>query len=182
ATMEDAISAAHKMQPGCFENTLLSRGAVQLKPGDALQAASYSLVSYDSLGNCPLKIPQTEHRGINLQQLLLILGFIKDHGHLWVETFSGSPDFEQPLHADTFNLYHTSAWIIKPATFRFTCSLVELLATDAEAQYPRWFVSHAWQEAVCRFVACLQQHASLRHAADSAYWICAYANNQHKLQ
>lgn len=96
--------------------------------------------------------------------------------------YSGSPNFEQPLDAETFNLYHACTWIITPATLRFTCSLVELMATDAEAQCPRWFVSHAWQEAVCRFVACLHQHAKLRHAEDAAYWICAHANNQHKLQ
>mmetsp|Transcript_18306 Transcript_18306/g.21304 ORF Transcript_18306/g.21304 Transcript_18306/m.21304 type:complete len:204 (+) Transcript_18306:161-772(+) len=60
--------------------------------------------------------------------------------------------------------------------------MVELLATDAETQFPKWFVSHAWQEAVRRFVACLQEHAHLRNAEHSAYWICAYANNQHKLQ
>ncbi|CAL1171917.1 unnamed protein product, partial [Cladocopium goreaui] len=96
--------------------------------------------------------------------------------------YSGSPNFEQPLELQTFNLYHTSHWVIKPATLRYRCSFVELVATDAETQFPCWFVSHAWQEAVCRFVACLRQHAELRNAVGLAYWVCAYANNQHKLQ
>eukprot|EP00435_Cladocopium_sp_Y103_P001731 s8678_g1.t1 len=45
------------------------------------------------------------------------------------------------------------------------------------------FVSHAWLEPVCKFVACLKRHASLRQLSDqTAYWVCAYANNQHQLQ
>eukprot|EP00435_Cladocopium_sp_Y103_P039628 s4551_g10.t1 len=45
------------------------------------------------------------------------------------------------------------------------------------------FVSHAWLEPVCKFVACLKHHASLRQLSDqTAYWVCAYANNQHQLQ
>ena len=96
--------------------------------------------------------------------------------------YSGSPNFEQPLELQTFNLYHTSHWVIEPATLRYRCSFVELVAKDAETQFPCWFVSHAWQEAVCRFVACLRQHAELRNAVGLAYWVCAYANNQHKLQ
>ena len=96
--------------------------------------------------------------------------------------YSGSPNFEQPLELQTFNLYHTSHWVIKPATLRYRCSFVELVAKDAETQFPCWFVSHAWQEVVCRFVACLRQHAELRNAVGLAYWVCAYANNQHNLQ
>ena len=45
------------------------------------------------------------------------------------------------------------------------------------------FVSHAWLEPVCKFVACLKCHASLRQLSDqTAYWVCAYANNQHQLK
>ena len=45
------------------------------------------------------------------------------------------------------------------------------------------FVSHAWLEPVCKFVACLKCHASLRQLPDqTAYWVCAYANNQHQLE
>ena len=38
------------------------------------------------------------------------------------------------------------------------------------------------QEAIFKFVACLRQHAALRNVADGAYWVCAYANNQHRLK
>ncbi|CAL1171466.1 unnamed protein product [Cladocopium goreaui] len=182
ATVEDAICAAQKTQPGGWENAVLSQGVQHLKPGTALEAAAYTLVSYDTLGSRAINVPQTECRGINLKQLSQLVDFIRDHAHLWVETYSGSPNFEQPLELQTFNLYHTSHWVIKPATLRYRCSFVELVAKDAETQFPCWFVSHAWQEAVCRFVACLRQHAELRNAVGLAYWVCAYANNQHKLQ
>ncbi len=44
---------------------------------------------------------------------------------------------------------------------------------------PQWFVSHWWGEAVFKFIACAQAHATLRHFPSSvAYWVCAYANNQ----
>ncbi|CAL1171926.1 unnamed protein product [Cladocopium goreaui] len=182
ATVEDAICAAQKMQPGGWKNAVLSQGVQHLKPGTALEAAAYTLVSYDTLGSRAINVPQTECRGISLKQLSQLVDFIRDHAHLWVETYSGSPNFEQPLELQTFNLYHTSHWVIKPATLRYRCSFVELVAKDAETQFPCWFVSHAWQEAVCRFVACLRQHAELRNAVGLAYWVCAYANNQHKLQ
>ncbi|CAL1171945.1 unnamed protein product [Cladocopium goreaui] len=182
ATVEDAIRAAQKMQPGGWENAVLSQGVQHLKPGTTLEAAAYTLVSYDTLGSRAINVPQTECRGINLKQLSQLVDFIRDHAHLWMETYSGSPNFEQPLELQTFNLYHTSHWVIKPATLRYRCSFVELVAKDAETQFPCWFVSHAWQEAVCRFVACLRQHAELRNAVGLAYWVCAYANNQHKLQ
>eukprot|EP00435_Cladocopium_sp_Y103_P057811 s982_g20.t1 len=125
ATVEDAICAVQKMQPGGWENAVLSQGVQHLEPGTALEAIAYS----------------------------------------------GSPNFEQLLEPQTFNLYHASHWIITPATLRYTCSFVELVAKDAETQFPCWFVSHAWQEAVCRFVACLRQHAELRNAVQSAYWV-----------
>lgn len=36
------------------------------------------------------------------------------------------------------------------------------------------------QEPVCKFLACLEQHALIRELPTStAYWVCAYANNQH---
>ena len=47
----------------------------------------YTLVSYDALGSRSINVPQTECRGINLQQLSQLVDFIRDHAHLWVETF-----------------------------------------------------------------------------------------------
>eukprot|EP00439_Symbiodinium_sp_Y106_P067743 s1153_g11.t1 len=50
------------------------------------------------------------------------------------------------------------------------------------AQKPHWFVSHAWQEPVQDFLSCLRGHATVRQLeVEVAYWVCAYANNQHEL-
>ncbi|CAL1150216.1 unnamed protein product, partial [Cladocopium goreaui] len=58
------------------------------------------------------------------------------------------------------------------------CSMVEIMAI--QVQRPHWFVSHAWIEPVCKFLACLEQHALVRELSSSTfYWVCAYANNQH---
>ena len=36
------------------------------------------------------------------------------------------------------------------------------------------------QEPICKFLACLEQHALVRELLSStSYWVCAYANNQH---
>lgn len=53
---------------------------------------------------------------------------------------------------------------------------------QSRGQIPKWFVSHAWAEAVSEFVSCVARHGQLRglHETD-AWWVCAYANNQHEL-
>ena len=58
---------------------------------------------------------------------------------------------------------------------------MELLTEKVEIQKPSWFVSHAWKEPIYRFIAVLVVHAKTRLLGDAAYWICAYANNQHNL-
>jgi len=96
--------------------------------------------------------------------------------------------------------------VIKPATEKQRTSFVELVAFAA--QLPDWFVSHWWGEPVFDFVACIEQH--FRDHVDSkvrdefleyndgerrvvdwkaleegmpppGYWVCAYANNQWRL-
>ena len=66
------------------------------------------------------------------------------------------------------------------------CCTLRLVAENAEAQLPLWFVSHAWLEPIKLFLACLRCHAVIRDlqvngAKPPAYWVCAYANNQHIL-
>merc|ERR1719487_2171218 len=64
------------------------------------------------------------------------------------------------------------------------CSYVDLVApAGTRAQTPNWFVSHWWGEPVLDFIACVEQHAKVRalKPEDAVYWVCAYANNQHKL-
>ncbi|CAE8649195.1 unnamed protein product [Polarella glacialis] len=51
-----------------------------------------------------------------------------------------------------------------------------------EAVAPDWFCSHWWGEAVLDFIKCCEKHAAIRQlGAESAYWVCAYANRQHEL-
>ena len=147
-------------------------------------ALRYSLTSFDSLGqSSQVRISRTELRGITLAQLTQLTSFIKEHAHLWCEAYKDSTDYGRPLEATSLNLYHANQWIIGPSTSMAKISFVELVATSASEQEPLWFVSHAWLEAVIRFVACLRQHAMLRRLTmHTAYWICAYANNQHRLQ
>ena len=141
------------------------------------------MTNFDPLGPSTVRIRRTELRGITVAQLTVLTNFISAHAHLWCETFESSPDFGRPLETSKVNLYQTTAWIIRPATLRAKNSFVELVATSAREQRPQWFVSHAWQEAVVRFVACLRQHAMLRKLTQhTAYWVCAYANNQHRLE
>ena len=41
-------------------------------------------------------------------------------------------------------------------------------------------VGQICEEPVCKFLACLEQHALVRELSSSTfYWVCAYANNQH---
>ena len=80
----------------------------------------------------------------------------------------------------TVTLYDAARFVIKPATYAAQCSLVELIAFGE--QVPLYFVSHWWGEPVLDFVKCLEQHAVDRGlGVDSPYWVCAYANNQWKL-
>ena len=84
--------------------------------------------------------------------------------------------------------------MIKPATEKQRTSFVELVAFAA--QLPDWFVSHWWGEPVFDFVACIEQHVRDHTAlnggevdevaveeseARTGYWVCAYANNQWRL-
>ena len=93
--------------------------------------------------------------------------------------------YGQPLTLKSFNLYHANFWIIEPSTRdhgRRGCSYVELVATSSPSQRPKWFVSHAWSEPIWKFALCLKRHAELHQLpSTSAYWVCAYANNQHQL-
>jgi len=59
--------------------------------------------------------------------------------------------------------------------FGVVCSLFE-------GQMPKWFISHAWAEPVSEFVQCVARHGQLRDLCETdAWWVCAYANNQHEL-
>lgn len=123
------------------------------------------------------KIDLTEHRGMSLRQFDFVLEHLREwslHDH-WHDMWSG-----EPVSFDTINLYHVCDWLIKPSTYKWRCSFVEAIAEQPGQQVPKWFVSHWWGESVTRFVKGLKGHAKLRNLSDDdAYWVCAYAINQH---
>ena len=172
--------------------TLLSCGTQKLAPDEKLwtcPSTTFTLANYSRLlpeRSRDIRL-RTEFRGITLAQLSEVVAFIKDHARFWCETYAESTHYGAALPPEAFNLHHANDWIIKPATREARggqgCSYVELIAVQAEAQRPTWFVSHAWLEPVVIFYGCLEKHANLRCLTlDTAYWVCAYANNQHALQ
>ena len=71
--------------------------------------------------------------------------------------------------------------VIKAASFQSHAAYVELVASVA--QPPKWFCSHWWGEPVLDFVNVLHRHCAdrMQDLRTTYYWICAYANNQWKL-
>ena len=161
-------------------------------------------LDFSCFGTASSPIPDTERRGMQLQQLLAIIAFIEKHADergvlpRWVD-WNGAAN-----HTDSLNLYDLVKYVVNPATAPYKCSFVELVAPPGTtAQTPRWFVSHWWGEPVKDFIKAVEYHAVQRFAprgkweysdykrqheivgkpadADATYWICAYANNQHDL-
>lgn len=139
------------------------------------------LANFSALSTTPpIKIRATELRGISIDQLAVLLDFVKERAASWCEAHKDHPNYGNPLDFETFNLYHASFWVINPATRDHGgtgCSYVELVAISKNDQRPKWFVSHAWLEPVLRFMLCLKHHALLRQLSpQSAYWVCALEN------
>jgi hypothetical protein len=134
-------------------------------------------------------IPRTEERGIMVKQLEVLLEFIHSRSKHWRDDpiVPGWYDFRSggTVSYKAVNLHHVSDWIIKPMTLPVKCSYVEAIAFSVESQVPSWFVSHWWGEPIRESVASLKAHAKVKHpdscGVTSAYWMCAFANNQHKL-
>jgi hypothetical protein len=128
----------------------------------------------------------TAERGIELKQLLAIVRYLRRRcaasGAIgeWVDNNKSSATCGQAVTIHQINLYHLTNFLLKPATARRACSYVELVALSIADQFPEWFTSHWWGEPICHFVACIQNFARLR-GGRAAFWVCAYANNQHDL-
>ena len=142
-----------------------------------------------ALSNRGCTIAETPYRAITLRQLREVGQQIV--ARCEAEQWEG--DVRQPdgsfarvrLTPMTVNLYHLNELFIKPRTLDRKCSYVELVASSP--QKPDWFVSHWWGEPVLLFLRCLERHAA-DHTypgeevdENTAYWVCAYANNQHEL-
>eukprot|EP00434_Breviolum_minutum_P003639 symbB.v1.2.003203.t1/scaffold166.1/size289592/5 len=177
-------------------------GGVNSSMATALCLANYSLLG--PTAKAPVHMT-TERRGITIQQIQKLLDFVSLMVQFWTGTYGD--ELGVPLTFEGFNLYHANDWVIKPATagqHGQGCSYVEaqeaqlllkvntctatvfcfgfrLVAEVAEVQLPLWFVSHAWLEPIRLFLKCLQKHSLVR-LTKSAYWVCAYANNQHNVE
>ena len=90
-----------------------------------------------SSGGCD--IARTEERGVTIWQLRAHYNEIENRCERdgWRSGWNN-----EPLVAESVNLYDTMNWLIKPVTEQRQCSFVELVATAA--QPPRWFCSHWW--------------------------------------
>ncbi|CAE7395461.1 Trim71 [Symbiodinium pilosum] len=157
----------------CCSEWLTKDEAVELNlPGQADDPKDWMHAIFREI-SAGCSIPLVEERAMLLNQLNVVISCIFQgcDRHGWVD-HSGSP-----LTPPMVNLYHTMDLLVRPATAARVCSFVELVA---EAPQPcQWFVSHWWGEPVVDFAACLRQHQHDRNLPRStAYWVCAYANNQ----
>ena len=174
------------------------QAAVPSAPGD--MSSNPLGLDFSCFGTASSPIPDTERRGMQLQQLLAIIAFIEKHADergvlpRWVD-WNGAAN-----HTDSLNLYDLVKYVVNPATAPYKCSFVELVAPPGTtAQTPRWFVSHWWGEPVKDFIKAVEYHARQRFAprgefkceggtywekpeheivgepadADATYWVCA---------
>ncbi|CAB9529175.1 expressed unknown protein (Partial), partial [Seminavis robusta] len=126
-------------------------------------------------------IPKTELRSLNTRQLkeLALQVILRCEAEGWTST-----DLKKkgtPLKPEDVTLYDLVEHYVKPITAERQCSYVEMVSSKEKS--PTYYVSHYWGDSVLGKIACLLQHAK-DHMDDGSftYWICAYANNQHKLQ
>jgi Ca2+-binding EF-hand superfamily protein len=125
---------------------------------------------------CTIDAP--EERAIKLSQLRAVVDHIQRRcqAERWVDTEG------EPLELKKVSMYDTAAYVIKPATKKRQCSLVEAIARGP--QPPRWFVSHWWGQPTVELKHCLEQHA-LDRSLDinsTAYWLSAFAISQWSLE
>jgi hypothetical protein len=124
------------------------------------------------------EVVPVEMRGITLAQLRKVYAQIE---HRCVRDHWTDKETQCPLEPHKVNLYHLNKYFIMKETEKSQLSYVEHI-TGGKPQKPLWFVSHWWGEPVADFIACIEQHAADRGlGADIPYWVCAYANNQHRL-
>jgi len=147
-------------------------------------------LDFSPLGKACTSIVGAENRGITLSQLHRLRDFLLGQANAakWLPWIDLTPPQYSctsglRLNARTINLYQVDTWIIRPATQPYRCSLVELMCDEGTlSQQPSWFCSHWWGEPVLDFIHVVALHTKERSLTKSAaYWVCAYANNQHDL-
>jgi len=140
------------------------------------------------------KISPVEYRGITLRQLRAVLANVvrRCEREGWVNIHEG---VTTELTENTVTLYNVNKYVIMPFTEEKKLSFVSCLPSTAGDQAPRFFASHWWGEPLIHFVSCIEQlvRDNGRNKSekddrrgggiteDTPIWICAYANNQHRL-
>lgn len=137
--------------------------------------------------------PPVEYRGITLTQLRAVAANIQRRCRTekWTNRYTGAT-----LRPETVTLYDAVHYIIKPFTEDRKESFVSCLPSTAGPQPPKFFASHWWGEPVLDFIKCIEQlvrdfarnhgeDGDDRRGAgltpDTPIWVCAYANNQWRL-
>ena len=138
------------------------------------------------------RISPVELRGITLRQLRAVLA----NAARRCEREGWTNHDGVKLTEKTVTLYDANKYIIKPFTEEWQLSFVSCLPSTSGDQPPRFFASHWWGEAIIDFVDCIEQfvrdngtNSSDEHdrrgggmTIDTPVWVCAYANNQHRLE
>jgi len=133
------------------------------------------------------EIPEPADRGMMVGQLQKVLAHIERRlaKEKWrcMRPPTFKPETVAQLAACT--MYDAVKHVVLPATVMQQCTLVELMATVKGGakgeQLPSWFVSQWWGEPVVELVACITTHEKDRKMKKGAYWVCACAHNQWKV-
>merc|ERR1712166_313193 len=159
-------------------------------------AEDYDPLFADLVTGPGCRIVKTECRALSLTQFQKIIDHITrrltENEEIWqVDSYEtgvkSQVDLTDPL---AVNLYHTCQQVIIPGTIKQQLSLVELMAEGD--QIGDYFTSHWWGEPIIEMFSSLTQAArdkgmQIKGSKDyldgrvPCFWICAYANNQHKL-
>ena len=129
------------------------------------------------LNRPPVRIPRSEERGMTLPQLRQLWAHVSDRcpREGWMNVHG------ELLEPKTVTMYEVVRYVIKPATVQYRCSYVERCLGDREPIPPTWTVIHWWDDTLLNLLLCIEQHATDRGVSEesSAYWIAAFALNQH---
>ena len=95
-------------------------------------------LDFSVLGSDCIWIEGAHNRGISLKQLLRLRDFIQfyadEHGAMsWNDLTPPEHGNIGRLMLKSLNLYHLNDWVIKPATKRRKCSLVELMCDRSDS-------------------------------------------------
>ena len=118
------------------------------------------------------KVQQAEFRAMALLHLNELYEFAAEELsvlHL-VDRNPHSSTHEKRVTKDLLNLYHLDHFFVRPLTFQFKCSFMEI--SSPSEQRPLHFVSHAWSTALCDTLSMLNWHNKCHNltASTSFYW------------